>query len=211
MPCPCAHSYPPLLESPRIWAVLLNRPGMASRVLSYATRAPGHPRPPPPAVGERRWIDSEAELPFAFGPPLPPASQLSALHTNLTCSPLASHAAPTRRFLLVLTRRMVDGQLRTFATLRALPRTVEIVGQQQPVTQTHEVERVPRPRTRDFNELLYRRISVSVHQRVFGQSTRMLATYGGAISLDRVMAGWPRWLKPKVVEVRWRGGKKQPS
>lgn len=40
--------------------LLLNRPGMASKIVSYAKRAAGVRPPSPPHLGERRWPESDA-------------------------------------------------------------------------------------------------------------------------------------------------------
>ena len=192
---------------------LLNRPGMASRILSYAERKPGR-RVPLPAVGERRWIESSSELPFVLGARLPEDThEMSALHTNLACAPMQVHETSPNRFLLVITTRTAEGGADSHAaaaaasshdrpaaaarrsvthalSLRPIRHTV-LVGQQQPVAQPHQVACVPRPGSREFKDLLYRRISFAVHQRVFGRRR-------ASVSLAQAMLDWPRSLAPRV-------------
>ena len=169
---------------------LLNRPGMASRVLSYARRTPGV-RIPPPAVGERRWIESDDELPFAFGAALPASCEVSAMHTNLTTAPVVAHAVRRTQFLLVVsTTTHADGTVVKTATLRPVHHLVA-VGQQQPVTQANqEVPAVPRPHSKEFKELLFRRISFIIQQRLFGEPGGDGPRVALPVEYARVMLGW---------------------
>ena len=85
--------------------MLLNRPGMASKFVSYARRRPGVRPPPPPAVGERCWIEADEKaddkLPFVLGAELPPSGgfPLPAPHAARPCPPTCHtyppHATPT--------------------------------------------------------------------------------------------------------------------
>ena len=103
--------------------LLLNRPGMASKLVSYARRRAGERPPPPPALGERVWIendeDADSKLPFVLGADLPPTGELTAMKTNLTCAPVAVHPVPSNTFVLVLRRSTAaDGSVQTHITLR---------------------------------------------------------------------------------------------
>ena len=92
-----------------------------------------------------------------------------------------------------------DGTETVQLTLRQ-PQSLVFVGQQQPVSQATDVQTVPQPNSKRFKELLHRRISHQVQQRIFAPS---LALHGGgfhSVSISRVMGGWPRSLRPKVLE-----------
>ena len=103
--------------------LLLNRPGMASKFVSYARRRAGERPPPPPTLGERVWIeneeDADSKLPFVLGAALPPSGELTAMKTNLTCAPVAEHLVPSNTFVLIVRRSTAaDGSVQTHITLR---------------------------------------------------------------------------------------------
>ena len=84
-----------------------------------------------------------------------------------------AHKPSATQFVLVVTTRVGNGETTYSLSLRAVDHLV-LVGQQQPVSQAHEVPTVPRPSSREFKELLYRRISFAVQQASPATPTLML-------------------------------------
>ena len=176
--------------------LMLNRPGMASKFVNYAKRATVCPLSRP-LLGERRWIDDDSELPFVLGAEVAPDATITAMHTNLTCSPVAEHKPPDNTFILIV-KRDADGKV-TSVTLREAP-TIVLVGQQQPVMLNSDVPAIPRPNSKEFKELLYRRVAHSIQRRIFAPSRRGPEGQWLGISLADIMAEWPRRMKPQVLE-----------
>ena len=122
-------------------------------------------------------------------------------------APICRHpAAASRRFVLVVRttiyKDLVKGQMRPVRQERRLILRriahVAAVGQLQPIVQVHETPCVPRPNSADFKQLVYRRISYGVHQRLFPADGRTAEP----IRLNDLMAseGWPEALKKRVQE-----------
>ena len=52
---------------------------------------------------------------------------------------------------------------------------------------------MPRPASREYKELLYRRICHAVQQRLYAPSMRLVAGGWRDVSLSQVMGQWPRF------------------
>ena len=203
---------------------LLNRPGMATRLVHY--RQPvadgGLSAPAPGAlVGEERVVSPAEGLPFVLGAELPTEGSLRAVQSNLYAAPAFEHAPRHTTFLLVRERRpssegrgkqLDDGKL----TWREVGHVL-LLGQQQFVEQ-QVLKHVPRPNSREYKELIDRRVQVKVQRALFPRerpkgvpADRVRALPGGSGGFMRTMrvhdamveedgTVWPEWMVPKVRE-----------
>ena len=125
--------------------------------------------------------------------------ELTAMHTNLTCAPVKRHTMSRTKFLLVIKKiPQRDGSFLTSATLRPVDDLV-LVGQQQPVSQQTNVNRVPRPNSKSFTELQKRRMNHSIYHRPFPPGMPAgVVDPNRSVPLSRIMGAWPKSEQPKV-------------
>ena len=167
---------------------------------ALAATPPRRAAPPPAASslgGAIRTVSSDEELPFLLGASFPPSGTLRALETNLFSAPAFEHALHPpgyKLFLLVYdpARRptvqpSASGSSKTSSrrtlALRRL-NGVLLIGQQQPCEQPSGPQVVPRPGTRDFRDLVERRVGFFLQAKV-----RTVNTACWGVSISAIVPG----------------------
>lgn len=163
-------------------------------------------------VGELRPIASDDELPFLLGAHIPPTGVLHAVQTNLFFAAAGLHPSSSRNTFVLVRRRGANSE--DEFTIREVSHVL-LLGQQQPVSQPQGAHVVPKPNSREFKDLLDRRVEVHVQRELFPRIKRLPSSLPGpakmqyqehpeghgmmrSMRLQDVMGSWPEWMLTRV-------------